>query len=95
MPMELRVSTMGTARRRSDQLRLDMKVVFSLIYRKNMVVYQSQNIQKARSLPKVLPHKFLFSRKIPVNQERRLPRLLRVSCVNPTHFYGFGLLCPV
>lgn len=76
MPVELGVSAMGTARRRSDRLRLNVKIVFIFIYRNDAVVYQSQDIQRLFSLPEVLPHEFSSGREIPVTQERRL---LRVS----------------
>ena len=47
VPMKLGMSTMSTARRRSDQLRLDMKVVLTLFYREDVVFLQSQDIQKS------------------------------------------------
>ena len=47
VPMKLGMSTMSTTRRRSDQLRLDVKVVLTLIYREDVVFLQSQDIQKS------------------------------------------------
>jgi hypothetical protein len=48
--MKLGVSTVSTTRRRSDQPRLDVKVVFTLIYRENAILCQSQDIQKKSPL---------------------------------------------
>jgi hypothetical protein len=90
MPVQFRMAAMGTTRRRRDQLRLNVKVVFILIYRKDVVVGQSQDVQKALSPKKELPHKFSGSPEIPVASEGRL---LRVSCFYSPHFYECALVC--
>lgn len=76
MPVQFGMAAMGTTRWRSDQLRLDVKVVFILVNRKDVVVGQSQDVQKALSPKKELPHKFFGCSEIPVAGEIRLLRAL-------------------
>lgn len=90
MPIQFEMTAMGTTRRRRDQLRLDVKVVFILINRKDVVIGQSQDVQKALSPKKELPHKFSGSPEIPVASEGRL---LRASCFSSPHFYDGALVC--
>lgn len=81
---------MGTTRGRSDALHLNVKVVFILINRKDVVVGQSQDIQKALSPKKELPHKFSGGAEITVASEERL---LRASYSNSPRFYESALVC--
>ena len=90
MSVQFGMAAMSATRRRSDQLRLDVKIVFILINRKDVVVGQSQDVQKALSPKKELPHKFFGGPEIPVASEGRL---LRASCFYSTHFSDVTLLC--
>jgi hypothetical protein len=90
MSVQFGMAAMSATRRRSDQLRLDVKIVFILINRKDVVVGQSQDVQKALSPKKELPHKFFGGPEIPVVSEGRL---LRASCFYSTHFSDVTLLC--
>src|SRR5260370_35633466 len=47
-------STMGTTKRRSDQLRLDSEVMLSLVNAENTIVHQAQEVQGHLS-QRVLP----------------------------------------
>jgi hypothetical protein len=49
---------LGTTRGRSATLRLNVKVVFILIYRKDTVICQSQDVQKMLSPLQGSPHEF-------------------------------------
>ncbi len=81
MLVQLGMLAMSTTGRQREALRLNMKVVFILIYRKVTIVYQSQDIQKSFSLFEGLPHEFLGNTEFLVAREGRLLR------ANSTYFY--------
>jgi hypothetical protein len=91
--MDLWVLTEGTANRRREALRLDVDVVLILVYAQNTQRWESQKVQEMLSQRKGLPHKFSVMAEFPVARDGRLPRLLRVTCFHPTHFYDCEVMC--
>jgi len=103
--VELGVSTMGTTRGRSAALRLNVEVVFILIYRKDTVLSQSQDVQISLSPKKELPHKFSGEKENPASKTssfttgfRQISHTSQVrrddgSLSDSPHFYDVALVC--
>jgi hypothetical protein len=91
---------MGTTRGRSATLRLDMEVMFILIYRKDTVISQPQDIQIMLSPLQGLPHEFFCSKKNPVSERwsfptgfRQISRIAARGLEDSPHFYDVALVC--
>lgn len=103
--VDLGVSTMSTTRGRSAALRLNVEVVFILIYRKDTVLSQSQDVQISLSPKKELPHKFSGEKENPVSKRWSFPTGFRQishtsqvrrddgSLSDSPHFYDVALVC--
>lgn len=83
MPVELVVSTVGTTRRRREALRLNVKVVFILVYHKDVIVGQPQKIQRHPSMLQIVESLFFLAW---INTVKEGRRLLRAHSSDSTHF---------
>jgi putative transposase len=97
VPVQLFIAAMSTTDRRSATLRLNVKVVFILIYRKDTVICQSQNIQKMLSPLQGLPHEFFCGKENLVLKMWSFPTSFLHSYQGPkgdsTHISDVDLLC--
>jgi hypothetical protein len=98
--VEFGMPTMGTTRGRSATLRLDMEVMFILIYCKDVVLSQPQNVQKMLSPLQGLLHEFFCSKKNPVAERWNFPtgfrqtyRAFAIGQGDSPHFYDGALVC--
>ncbi len=83
--------TMDTTSRRSDQLRLNGKIVLLFIDRENAVVCQTQEVQRLCSPCRVLPDEFFSLATIPVLKKRSFPTAFRQTY--PTRIPDVASFC--